>query len=127
LKNNIYHFSSLTNILLFQNDKEILYDTIKADLEEKIRQLEEERNEVDIDAALWFGHSLRSSGRRRGRQPYGPVQSTQKPAVVSGPCIVYNLREHEILEDWIMIKKSLLLLKRKENAKHRNKPYNQSN
>jgi len=110
--------------LLFQNNKEILYDSIKADLEEKIQQLEEARNEVDIDASLWSGRSLTRSGRGRGRHPYDHVQPKQKPVIVSGPCIVYNLKEHEILEDWIAIKKMLSSSKRKEIAEQRYKPNN---
>ncbi|XP_008183829.1 breast cancer metastasis-suppressor 1-like protein isoform X2 [Acyrthosiphon pisum] len=108
----------------FENNKEILYDTIKADLEEKIQRLEEARNEVDIDASLWLGRSLTRSGRGRGRRPYGHVQPKRKPVIVSGPCIVYNLKEHEILEDWTTIKKLLSSSKRKENAEQRYKPYN---
>ncbi|XP_060859133.1 breast cancer metastasis-suppressor 1-like protein isoform X2 [Metopolophium dirhodum] len=129
---NKYEAEKQAIIQNFENNKEILYDTIKADLEKKIQQLEEARNEVDIDAALWSGHSLTCSGRGRGhgrgrgrgKRPYGHVQPKQKPVIVSEPCIVYNLRENEILEDWISIKKSLLSSKRKENAEHRYKPYN---
>ncbi|KAL5244992.1 hypothetical protein ACI65C_012402 [Semiaphis heraclei] len=108
----------------FENNKEILYDSIKADLEEKIQRLEEARNEVDIDASLWLGRSLTRSGRGRGRRPYGHVQPKRKPVIVSGPCIVYNLKEHEILEDWTTIKKMLSSSKRKEIAEQRYKPYN---
>lgn len=107
-----------------QNNKEILYDTIKADLEEKIQRLEEARNEVDIDASLWLGRSLTRSGRGRGRRPYGYVQPKRKPVIISGPCIVYMLKEHEILEDWSTIKKLLSSSRRRENADQRYNPYN---
>ncbi|XP_015367609.1 PREDICTED: breast cancer metastasis-suppressor 1-like protein isoform X1 [Diuraphis noxia] len=107
----------------FENNKEILYDSIKADLEEKIQRLEEARNEVDIDASLWLGRSLTRSGRGRGRRPYGHVQPKRKPVIVSGPCIVYNLKEHEILEDWTTIKKLLSSSKRREIAEQRYRPY----
>ncbi|XP_025414063.1 breast cancer metastasis-suppressor 1-like protein isoform X1 [Sipha flava] len=107
----------------FENNKEILYDTIKADLEEKIQRLEEARNEVDIDASLWLGRSLTRSGRGRGRRPYGHVQPKRKPVIISGPCIVYMLKEHEILEDWTTIKKILSSSRRRENADQRYKPY----
>lgn len=110
-------------MLLFQNNKEILYDTIKADLEEKIQRLEEARNEVDIDASLWLGRSLTRSGRGRGRRPYGHAQPKRKPVIISGPCIVYMLKDHEILEDWTTIKKLLSSSKRKENADQRFRPY----
>jgi len=115
----------LIYLLLLQNNKEILYDSIKADLEEKIQQLEEARNEVDVDASLWldFGRSLTRSGRGRGRRPYDHVQPKRKPVIVSGPCIVYNLREDEILEDWTTIKKLLSASKRKEKKMQRDKPY----
>ncbi|XP_050431737.1 breast cancer metastasis-suppressor 1-like protein isoform X2 [Adelges cooleyi] len=107
----------------FENNKEILYDTIKADLEEKIQRLEEARNEVDIDASLWLGRSLTRSGRGRGRRPYGHTQQKNKPVIVSGPYIVYMLKEHEILEDWTTIKKLISSSRRRENADQRYKPY----
>lgn len=107
----------------FENNKEILYDTIKADLEEKIQRLEEARNEVDIDASLWLGRSLTRSGRGRGRRPYGHTQPKRKPVIISGPCIVYMLKDHEILEDWTTIKKLLSSSKRRENANQRYRPY----
>ncbi|CAH1730910.1 breast cancer metastasis-suppressor 1-like protein [Aphis gossypii] len=109
----------------FENNKEILYDTIKADLEEQIQQLEEARNEVDVDASLWlgFGRSLTRSGRGRGRRPYDHIQPKRKPVTVSGPCIVYNLMEDEILEDWTKIKKLLSSSKRKEKKMQQNKPH----
>jgi breast cancer metastasis-suppressor 1-like protein len=106
-----------------ENDKEILYDTIKADLEEKIQRLEEARNEVDIDNSLWLGRSLTRSGRGRGRRPYGHAQPKRKPVIVSGPCIVYMLKEHEILEDWATIKKMSSSLKRKENIGQQHRPF----
>lgn len=100
-----------------------MYDDIKADLENKIQHLEEARNEVDIDASLWLGRSLTRSGRGRGRRPYGHVLPKRKPVIISGPCIVYMLREQEILEDWTKIKKLLSSSKRKVTVDQRYKPY----
>ncbi|VVC43521.1 Hypothetical protein CINCED_3A002605 [Cinara cedri] len=107
----------------YKNNIEILYDSIEADLENQIEQLDDARNEVDIDASLWLGRSLTRSGRGRGRRPYGHAQPKRKPVVVSGPCIVYMLKEHEILEDWTTIKKLLSSAKRKENKDYRYRPY----
>jgi breast cancer metastasis-suppressor 1-like protein len=38
---------------LFQSEKELLWDSIKADLEEKIHKLEEDKNNVDFSTGLW--------------------------------------------------------------------------
>lgn len=95
---------------MFQNNREIVYDTIKTQLEEKIKQLEESRNDIVVDAALWLGRSLTRSGRGRGRRPYGHIQLKRKPVIISavnGPAIVHMLKEDLILEDWSMIKKML--------------------
>lgn len=95
----------------------MLYDTIKADIEEKIEQLEEDRKKVEIDATFWLGRSLRRSGCGRGRCPYGHAQPKRKVAVLtSGPCVVYMLKEHEILDDWTTIKKLLPPSKQRENV-----------
>ena len=109
--------------LLFQNDKNILYDKMKDDLEGQIQQLEEEHIEADFNTSLCAGRNLRLSGCGRGRRPYDPVQPKKRPAVVKGPCIVYQLHEHEQFEDWKIIKKSLIGLKRKEEAEIRNNKY----
>jgi hypothetical protein len=37
----------------FQSEKELLWDSIKADLEEKIHKLEEDKNNVDFSTGLW--------------------------------------------------------------------------
>lgn len=82
----------------------------------KIDQLNDARNDVDIDASLWLGRSLTRSGRGRGRHPYGYIEPKHKPVVTTKPAIVYMLKEEEILEDWTAIKKSLLTAKRKERG-----------
>lgn len=40
----------ITLIFVFQSEKMILYDTVKAELEEKIRRLEEDRHNIDISS-----------------------------------------------------------------------------
>jgi breast cancer metastasis-suppressor 1-like protein len=39
--------------VFFQSEKELLWDSIKADLEEKIHKLEEDKNNVDFSTGLW--------------------------------------------------------------------------
>lgn len=82
----------------FESEKELIWDAIHSDLQEKIRRLEEDRNNVDIHADLWFN----STGKRRRNH------TDRKRAVsVAGPYIVYMLNDADILEDWALIKKSL--------------------
>lgn len=82
----------------FESEKGLVWDCINNDLQEKIRRLEEDRNNIDIHADLWFS----TTGRRRRNH------SERRRAVsVAGPYIVYMLNDADILEDWALIKKSL--------------------
>ena len=91
----------------FQSEKELLWDYIKADLEDKIQKLEEDKNNVDFSTGLWeqTSSSLKSS-RRKKADPLDPDRR-KKPVTVTGPYIVYMLREPDIIDDWTLIKKSL--------------------
>ncbi|XP_032667595.1 breast cancer metastasis-suppressor 1-like protein [Odontomachus brunneus] len=82
----------------FESEKSIVWDCIHNDLQEKIRRLEEDKNNVDIHADLW----LNTNNKR-------PKNHTERRRAVSvaGPYIVYMLNDTDILEDWAMIKKSL--------------------
>ncbi len=102
--------------LFSQNEKELLWDSLKGDLEEKIRLLEEDRQDVDL--MLWEHRrrfdgpvSGRSGGkggeRKRKADPDDPDQR-KKPVSVSGPFMVYMLDELEILDDWAVIRKAAL-------------------
>lgn len=82
----------------FESEKELIWDCIHNDLQEKIRRLEEDRNNVDIHADLW----LNSTGRRRRNHT-----ERRRAVSVAGPYIVYMLNDADILEDWALIKKSL--------------------
>ncbi|XP_034943378.1 breast cancer metastasis-suppressor 1-like protein [Chelonus insularis] len=82
----------------FESEKELVWDAIYSDLQEKIRRLEEDRNNVDIHADLWFN----SSGRKRRSHA-----ERRRAVSVTGPYIVYMLNDADILEDWALIKKSL--------------------
>ncbi|PNF29583.1 Breast cancer metastasis-suppressor 1-like protein-A [Cryptotermes secundus] len=105
----------------YESEKCLLWDSIHGDLEDKIRHLEEDRNNVDISADLWLvEQSYNSAGKiiRRGAGGTGKMtdslnSSRKKPVTVSGPYIVYMLNDADILEDWTAIKKALSVSKRK--------------
>lgn len=88
----------------FENEKHLLWDAIKTDLEEKIHMLEEDKNNIDLTSNLWEQSSR--IGRRKKADPNDPDRR-KKPVTVTGPYIVYMLRDADILEDWTQIRKSL--------------------
>lgn len=81
----------------------MLEDSLRADLEEKIHMLEEDKHNVDFSSGLW---EQSSSKRKRKADALDPDRR-KKPVTVTGPYIVYMLHESEIMDDWTMIKKSL--------------------
>ena len=52
-KSRLWELINLNDFLFFQSEKELLWDSIKADLEEKIHKLEEDKNNVDFSTGLW--------------------------------------------------------------------------
>lgn len=95
----------------------MLWDSIQDDLEDKIRHLEEDRNNVDINADfLLIQQSFSSKSIKRGTT--GKVDSNRRKQItVSGPYIVYMLNDSDILEDWTCIKKAITVCKRKAECK----------
>ncbi|ESP02869.1 hypothetical protein LOTGIDRAFT_230371 [Lottia gigantea] len=94
-------------IAAYQNmksERAILADTVKQELEDKIRRLEEDRNNIDISSDLW--HESQSQKKKKKSDPFHRDRR-RKPVVVSGPYIVYMLRESDIIDDWTTIKKAL--------------------
>ena len=89
------------------SEKTWAHDTIKADLEEKIRRLEEDKHNVDFNSDLWA-----QSAKKKKRKFEGDPDRRRKPVTVSGPFIVYMLQEADILEDWTAIKKALVSQKK---------------
>ncbi len=78
---------------------------MKADLEEKIRLLEEDKHNVDFSSGLWEQSSFNRAKRRKA-DPLDPDRR-KKPVTVTGPFIVYMLEETDIMNDWAIIKKAL--------------------
>ncbi|XP_037532530.1 breast cancer metastasis-suppressor 1 [Nematolebias whitei] len=99
-----------------ESERSLLFDVMKAELLEKIRRLEEDRQNVDLTSE--WSDELRSKKCKR-KNLLG--RSDRKVALVSGPFIVYMLRDIDILEDWAAIKKAkaaLSPLKKKVEKSH---------
>lgn len=98
-------------------------DSIKESLNEKIRRLEEDRNQVGLlecDSFLGKSRSLHGGFGGLGVAFRGDDKDSKdkdkrrKPITVTGPYIVYMLSEADIMEDWSQIRKALTASKRKE-------------
>lgn len=94
-------------------------DSIKESLNEKIRRLEEDRNQVGLlecDSFLKSRslHSFGSSPFRGDDKESKEKDKRRKPITVTGPYIVYMLSEADIMEDWTLIRKALSATKRKD-------------
>jgi len=92
----------------YLNEKNIAYEAIKDELEEKIRRLEEDKHNVDFSTDLWAQSAKRSKKRKYDDNS----DRRRKPVTVTGPFIVYMLQEADILEDWTAIKKALVSQKK---------------
>jgi len=99
----------------YENEKVMLWDLIESELEDKIRRLEEDRNNVDVTSEVWAEQNLQNRKKRRHRQGSNTSldHRRRKPTTVAGPYIIYMLREPDIVEDWTTIKKALTASKRK--------------
>ncbi|ALC48508.1 CG4400 [Drosophila busckii] len=82
----------------FESEKQLTVDSLRDDLLERIRRLEEDRHNVDISWNDWGNDKRQSKVRGPGRK---------KAVTVTGPYIVYMLREEDIMEDWTIIRKAL--------------------
>lgn len=84
----------------FDSERRAITENIRFDIEEKLRHLDEDRNALEYTEtpAEHFGLTrdhLFLPDRRR------------KPVSISGPYIIYMLREHEIMEDHALIRKAI--------------------
>lgn len=92
-------------------------DSIKESLNEKIRRLEEDRNQVgflECDSFLKSRslHPFGSSSFHSDDRDSKDRDKRRKPITVTGPYIVYMLSEADIIEDWTLIRKALTASKR---------------
>ncbi|XP_034671707.1 breast cancer metastasis-suppressor 1-like protein [Drosophila subobscura] len=81
-----------------ESEKHMVGENLREELEERIRRLEEDRHNVDISWADWGTDKRQSKVRGPGRK---------KAVTVTGPYVVYMLREEDIMEDWTIIRKAL--------------------
>ncbi|KAL5008267.1 hypothetical protein ScPMuIL_013848 [Solemya velum] len=88
-----------------QSEKIVLFDNLRQDLEDKIRRLEEDRHNTDISSDLWNETHILKKNKRKS-DPMNPDRR-RKPVTVSGPYIVYMLKDLDIIDDWSAIKKAL--------------------
>ncbi|KAK1890138.1 Breast cancer metastasis-suppressor 1-like protein-A [Dissostichus eleginoides] len=86
-----------------ESERSLLLDAMKSELLEKIRRLEEDRQNTDLTSE-WSDETRGKKCRRKNL--LGRSERKKKVALVSGPFIVYMLREIDILEDWNAIKKA---------------------
>ncbi|XP_060922248.1 breast cancer metastasis-suppressor 1 isoform X2 [Limanda limanda] len=96
-----------------ESERSLLFDAMKTELLEKIRRLDEDRENTDLTSE--WSDETRGKKCKRKNLP-GRLERKKKVALVSGPFIVYMLSDIDILEDWAAIKKAkaaLLPLKKK--------------
>ncbi|XP_055795125.1 breast cancer metastasis-suppressor 1 homolog [Salvelinus fontinalis] len=99
-----------------ESERNLLFDAMKTELLDKIRRLEEDRQSVDLTSEWWSDEVKGKKCRRRSLS----VPERKKKALVSGPFIVYMLRDIDILEDWAAIQKAkaaLMPLKKKTDKR----------
>ncbi|XP_033629825.1 breast cancer metastasis-suppressor 1-like protein-A [Asterias rubens] len=102
-----------------ESEKMLLRDSLRADLEEKIRRLEEDRHNIDFTTELWNEtQALKSKGKKFDLT----IDRKKKPITVAGPYIVYKLRDQEILEDWTEIMKARGISARRKEQEQGLKP-----
>ncbi|KAM8720613.1 hypothetical protein ACLKA7_006624 [Drosophila subpalustris] len=82
----------------FESEKQMTMDYLREDLMERIRRLEEDRHNVEISWDNWGNDKRQNKVRGPGRK---------KAVTVTGPYVVYMLREEDIMEDWTIIRKAL--------------------
>lgn len=87
------------------SEKMLLFDAIKSELDDKIRRLEEDRNNIDISSDLWNESQILKKSKRK-TDPFSSDRR-KKPVTVSGPYIVYMLKDVDVIDDWTAIKKAL--------------------
>lgn len=96
-----------------ESEKVLLFDTIKLELEDKIRRLEEDRHNIDVTIDIW--QESHNNSKKKKKDPLHP-ERRKKPQNVSGPYIVYMLKEPDVLDDWMCIKKAIKTQSQKRKA-----------
>jgi len=129
-KRDLYHKEMLKRLLeadklacvqMLQNDKQNLLEQFQNAFDTKVRGLQEDRDEIDINEKYSQYLTQEMVGKDRKKSSNKPLQQStnsrrkKKVQVVQGACVVYRLKEEEILQDLIAIRKAVAAKKR-QNA-----------
>ncbi|XP_078491979.1 breast cancer metastasis-suppressor 1-like protein [Ciona intestinalis] len=118
---------SQANTQQLKNEKQILMGKIENELNEKMHRLEEDRENVDLSNQLWDdGRDVEEVFRKKSKRKeevnstfsFGGVKRKKKPVTVTGPYIVYMLRDTDIMDDWTAIKRAIVSKRRTVSVKH---------
>ncbi|XP_028398807.1 breast cancer metastasis-suppressor 1-like protein-A [Dendronephthya gigantea] len=113
---NKYMAEGLATSQYFESEKSALMEIMRVDLEEKIRKLEEDRHNSDISADIWLeSHSVKK--HKKSSDGFFS-EKRKKPVTVTGPYIVYMLRDMDIYEDWAAIRRAKGALSRRKSESH---------
>lgn len=110
---NKYNADEQAAVQHYESEKLALMESMKHELEEKIRKLEEDKQNMDISADIWLESQSMNKKHRKSSDGSTLPEKRRKPVTVTGPFIVYMLREMDILEDWAAIRKAKGALARK--------------
>ncbi|XP_078057072.1 breast cancer metastasis-suppressor 1-like protein isoform X5 [Mustelus asterias] len=106
-----------------ESEKLLLFDNMRNELLERIQRLEEHKQSIDITSVAeetgmesteigqteWWNEEVRGKRNKKKCDTFKP-EKKKKAATVSGPYIVYMLRDIDILEDWAAIKKAKVVV-----------------
>lgn len=84
----------------FDSERRAIIDNIRFDIEEKLRHLDEDKNALEYNET-----SVEHFGLTRDHL-FLPDRR-RKPVSITGPYIIYLLRDHEIMEDHAQIRKAI--------------------
>lgn len=85
----------------FEMERQMIISDVKSDIEERSRRLDEDRNSLET-------HVDRHVDTHGTRDHLYLADKRRRPVSITGPYIIYMLREHEIMEDHALIKKGLV-------------------
>nr|XP_027197914.1 breast cancer metastasis-suppressor 1-like protein [Dermatophagoides pteronyssinus] len=133
--NQFYDAEKLAAEQNYKNEKELLKDSIRKDVEEKIQKLNEERYKADSEFFSVSINYMKKSRKYSYNDDYnnnnnnsgvggggtsGHNEKRRKAIPISGPYIIHRLKEDEIKEDVNFIKCCLRSQKNNYSMHHNN-------
>lgn len=104
----------------YENHVNMIREEILQDLDYKLRKVEEDRHTLDTFSDLWSDDSARKRRKRKSFEMFVP-EKRKKPINVTGPFMIYMLKEFEVLEDITMLRKAKNDLARRKTQELFNK------